>query len=227
MAGVERLTRAGHFTGVVLNPLVGELKGDDVPAAVRMRCYRVLHDEGLLGEGDRDEALWRDVGYDLRDVFEVIPLDMRMFYAGPREAIMHAVYRQNHGFTDLVIGRRHADAPYDDGSPIWADFEAQAVFDELPAALEIRPVKIGFAAFYESVGRVDLSEKHPREHPLVVSGTEIRNQILMGKCPDHRILRPQIAKLLIEAAAPGRRCETRHAIPQAGRTRADADRGAP
>src|SRR5262245_53423980 len=56
VAGAERLTREGWFTGVVLNPLVGELKGDDVPALTRMRCYRVLHDRGLLGEGDKDEA---------------------------------------------------------------------------------------------------------------------------------------------------------------------------
>ena len=104
VAGAERLTRDGAFTGVVLNPLIGELKGDDVPAAVRMRCYRALHDHRLLGVGDRDDSLWSQVGYELADVFEVIPLDIKMFYGGPREAIMHAVYRQNHGFSDLVIG---------------------------------------------------------------------------------------------------------------------------
>ena len=59
MAGAERLTREGHFTGVVLNPLVGELKGDDVPAVTRMRCYKVLHDRCLLGQGDKDEDLWQ------------------------------------------------------------------------------------------------------------------------------------------------------------------------
>ena len=202
VAGVERLTREGQFTGVVLNPLIGELKDDDVPAAVRMRCYGALRDLALLGEGDRDEALWREVGYDLLDVFEVIPLDMKMFYGGPREAIMHAVYRQNHGFTDLVIGRKHADAPYDDGCPIWGDFEAQTIFDALPGGLEIRPAKIGFAAFYESLGRVDLTENHPGERPLAISGTRVREQLARGEYPDPRILRPEVAKILIEAQTP-------------------------
>jgi sulfate adenylyltransferase len=199
VAGVERLTREGFFTGVVLMPLVGELKGDDVPAAVRMRCYRVLHDRKLLGEGDKDEALWGSVGYDLNEVFEVIALDMKMFYGGPKEAIMHAIYRQNHGFTDLVIGRKHADAPFDDGSPIWGDFDAQAVFDALPGELHIRPCKIGFAAYYESIGRIDLTDHHPDEKPFAISGTKVRAQLQNGERPDARILRPEIAEILIEA----------------------------
>src|SRR5690606_30466704 len=161
VAGGERLTREGHFTGVVLMPLVGELKGDDVPAATRMRCYRKLHEDKLLGQGDKDEKLWESVGYDLNEVFELIALDMKMFYGGPNEAIMHAIYRQNHGFTDLVIGRKHADAPFDDGTPIWGDFDAQEIFDHLPGELHLRPCKIGFAAFYESLGRVDLTDNHP------------------------------------------------------------------
>src|SRR5262249_18480089 len=82
VAGAERLTAEGHFTGVVLNPLVGELKGDDVPAVVRMRCYRELHDRQLLGQGDKDEAIWRRAGYDLPEVFELIGLDIKMFYGG-------------------------------------------------------------------------------------------------------------------------------------------------
>jgi sulfate adenylyltransferase len=199
VAGAERLTREGYFTGVVLNPLVGELKGDDVPAAVRMRCYRTLHDRRLLGEGDKDEDLWRSVGYDLAEVFEVIALDIKMFYGGPKEAIMHAIYRQNHGFSDLVIGRRHADAPYEDGSPIWGDFDAQAIFDELPGELHLRPCKIGFAAFYESLGRVDLTDHHPDEKPFSISGTKVREQLQRGERPDPRILRPEIAEILIQA----------------------------
>ena len=199
VAGVERLTREGSFTGVVLMPLVGELKGDDVPAAVRMRCYRALHDLKLLGEGDKDEALWQSVGYDLTEVFEVIALDIRMFYGGPKEAIMHAIYRQNHGFSDLVIGRKHADAPYDDGSPIWGDFDAQHVFDDLPGELHIRPCKIGFAAYYQSIGRIDLTDAHPSEKPFAISGTQVREQLQRGEKPDPRILRPEIAEILIQA----------------------------
>jgi sulfate adenylyltransferase len=199
VAGAERLTGAGHFTGVVLNPLVGELKGDDVPAAMRMRCYRALHDKGLLGQGDKDEALWQRVGYDLTEVFELIGLDIKMFYGGPSEAVMHAIYRQNYGFSDLVIGRKHADAPYEDGKPIWGDFDAQEVFEALPGELHIQPCKIGFAAFYESLGRVDLEERHPNEKPYSISGTKVREQLRGGERPDPRIMRPEIADILIEA----------------------------
>ncbi len=199
VAGAERLTREGHFTGVVLNPLVGELKGDDVPAVVRMRCYRALHDQRLLGQGDKDEALWAAAGYDLADVFELIGLDIKMFYGGPSEAVMHAIYRQNYGFSDLVIGRKHADAPYDDGTPIWGDFDAQQVFDELSGELHLRPCRIGFAAFYASLGRVDLTERHPDEKPVVVSGTQVRAQLQRGEHPDPRIMRPEIADILITA----------------------------
>ena len=199
VAGAERLTGEGYLTGVVLNPLVGELKGDDVPAAMRMRCYRKLHDDRLLGQGDQDESLWEKAGYSLGDVFELIGLDIKMFYGGPSEAIMHGIYRQNYGFSDIVIGRKHADAPYEDGSPIWGDFDAHDVFDHLPGDLKIRPCKIGFAAFYESLGRVDLTERHGDEKPVSVSGTKVREQLKSGQRPDVRIMRPEIADLLIDA----------------------------
>jgi sulfate adenylyltransferase len=199
VAGAERLTREGAFTGVVLNPLVGELKGDDVPAMIRMRAYRLLHDLRLLGQGDADRDLWQRVGYELADVFELIGLDIKMFYGGPKEAVMHAIYRQNYGFSDLVVGRKHADAPYEDGKAIWGDFDAQAIFDHLGGDLRVRPCKIGFAAFYESIGRVDLTDLHPGETPLTVSGTKVREQLQRGERPDSRILRPEIAEVLIEA----------------------------
>jgi len=199
VAGAEVLTAAGHYTGVVLNPLVGELKGDDVPAAMRMRCYRELHDHRLLGEGDKDEALWRKTGYDISEVFELIGLDIKMFYGGPSEAVMHAIYRQNYGFSNLVIGRKHADAPYDDGSPIWGDFDAQEVFGELQGELHLEPVKIGFAAFYESLGRAAPTERHPDEKPFSISGTKVRELLKSGEHPDARIMRPSVADILIEA----------------------------
>lgn len=121
---------------------------------------------------------------------------------------MHGIYRQNHGFSDLVIGRKHADAPYEDGRPIWGDFDAQTIFENLHGDLRVKPCKIGFAAYYESMGRVDLTDNHPGEAPLTVSGTRVREQLQRGEAPDSRILRPEIAEILIEsyreARQPGR-----------------------
>jgi len=198
VAGVEQLTRQGYYAGVVLNPLVGELKGDDVPARVRMTCYRELHDKQLLGQGDKDEALWKERGYDLTEVFELVGLDIKMLYGGPKEAVMHGIYRQNHGFTDIVIGRKHADAPYDDGKAIWGDFDAQEIFLNLNGALQIRPCNIGFAAYYDSAKRVDLMDNHPDEKPVVISGSAVREALTGGQRPDPRILRPEIADILID-----------------------------
>ena len=197
VAGVEQLTRTGYYAGGGLNPLVGELKGDDVPASVRMQCYRALHDRELLGQGDKDEALWKERGYDLTEVFELVGLDIKMLYGGPKEAVMHGIYRQNHGFTDIVIGRKHADAPYDDGKAIWGDFDAQEIFQNLSGALQIRPCNIGFAAYYDSVKRVDLMDEHPDEKPVVISGSKVREALTTGERPDPRILRPEIADILI------------------------------
>ncbi len=197
VAGIEQLTEQGYFAGVVLNPLIGELKGDDVPARTRMRCYRTLHDEKLLGKGDKNDALWERRGYDLTEVFELVGLDIKMLYGGPKEAVMHAIYRQNLGFTDIVIGRKHADAPYDDGKPIWGDFDAQEIFDNLKGDLRIRPCKIGFAAYYDSVGRVDLMDSHKEEKPVIISGSKVREALTAGERPDSRILRPEIADILI------------------------------
>ncbi|MFN7954536.1 MAG: sulfate adenylyltransferase [bacterium] len=196
--GVETLTRQGLYAGVVLNPLVGELKGDDVDAATRMRTYAALKNNRALGQGDSDRALWESVGYDLNDVFALVGLDIRMFYGGPSEAIMHSIYRQNHGFTHLVIGRKHADAPYHDKTPIWGDFDAQQIFEDLPGDLQVKPVKVGFAAYYESMGRVDLTENHPNEKPFSISGTQIRAELDAGNRPDERIMRPETADILIE-----------------------------
>jgi len=191
VAGVEILTRGGQFTGAVLNPLIGELKGDDVPA-------RELHDRELLGEGDKDISLWEGRGYDLNEVFELVGLDIKMLYGGPKEAVMHAIYRQNHGFTDIVIGRKHADAPFDDGKAIWGDFDAQEIFTRLRGDLRIQPCNIGFAAYYESLGRVDLMENHTDEKPLFISGSAVREALTSGNRPDARVLRPEIADILIE-----------------------------
>ena len=197
--GGQVLTAQGLFAAIVLNPLMGELKGDDVPAAMRMLCYRKLHSDRLLGEGDKDEALWERIGYDLSEVFELIGLDIKMFYGGPKEAVMHGIYRQNYGFSHLIIGRKHADAPYEDGSAIWGDFDAQEIFQNLKGHLAISTVNVGFAAFYESLDRVDLNENHPDEKPVSVSGTKVREQLKAGQRPDVRIMRPEVADILIQA----------------------------
>ena len=197
--GVETLTRAGLYAGVILNPLVGQLKNDDVDAATRVRTYRMLRDGRLLGQGDSDRKLWDSVGYDLNDVFELVTLDQKMFYGGPAEAIMHSIYRQNHGFSHIVIGRKHADAPYFDKSAIWGDFDAQEVFGQLRGELHTKPVKVGFAAYYESIGRVDLTENHKGEEPYSISGTKLRGQLVDGERPDVRIIRPEVADILIES----------------------------
>jgi sulfate adenylyltransferase len=200
VAGLERLTREGHFAGAALNPLVGETKGDDVDAATRMRTYRALIDNKALGQGDKDEALWKKVGYDLTDQLILLGLDIKMFYAGPKEAIMHAIYRQNFGFTDIVIGRKHADAPYDDGKDIWDGLAAQRKFDELKGELLIKPVKVGFAAYYEELGRVGLvDECAPKGYKQVsISGRELREKLRAGQAPDPRVMRPETANILIE-----------------------------
>jgi sulfate adenylyltransferase len=197
--GAEELTRRGLYAGVVLNPLVGELKSDDVDAATRMKTYIALQKSRGLGQGDSDAALWGEVGYDINDVFELIGLDIKMFYGGPAEAVMHGIYRQNHGFSHIIIGRKHADAPYFDGTAIWGDFDAQDVFGQLGGHLAIQPVKVGFAAFYESIGRVDLTERHPDEKPYAISGTKVRETLVAGERPDPRIMRPSTADVLIEA----------------------------
>lgn len=200
VVGLERLTREGHFAGAVLNPLVGETKGDDVDAATRMRTYRAIVDNKVLGQGDTDDSLWQKVGRSFHDHLVLLGLDIKMFYGGPKEAIMHGIYRQNFGFTDIIIGRKHADAPYDDGKDIWDGLAAQRKFDELHGELLIKPVKVGFAAFYEELGRVGLVEEYAAKgfHPVSISGRELREKLRAGVLPDPRIMRPETARILIE-----------------------------
>jgi len=199
--GLETLLREGLNAGACLNPLIGETKGDDVNAEVRMHTYEALIDNRSLGEGDSDAALWGPRGEKVPDRVLLLGLDIKMFYGGPKEAIMHGVYRQNFGFTDIVIGRKHADAPYHDGTPIWGDFDAQEIFHKLKGDLKIKPLKVGFAAYYESAGRVDLMELHKDEKPLFISGKDVRKTLLEGKTVDPRIMRESTSRILSEAMA--------------------------
>ena len=200
VVGLERLTREGHFTGAVLNPLVGETKQDDVDAVTRMKTYRALIDGKALGQGDTDEELWKKVGRPFSDHVLLLGLDIKMFYAGPKEAVMHAIYRQNFGFTDIIIGRKHADAPYDDKGEIWDGLAAHRKFDELKGELLINPVKVGFAAYYAELGRVGMVEEHAPKgwKPVNISGTDLRDKLKRGELPDPGIMRPETARVLAE-----------------------------
>ena len=197
--GAETILREnGKKTGVILNPLVGQLKGDDVPAATRMDTYEALVAGRFLGQGDCDEQLWKDKGQDLNDNLELIGLDIRMFYGGPAEAVMHAIYRQNLGFTHFIIGRKHADAPFDDKSAIWGDFDAQEIFTKLGGELAIKTVNVGFAAFFEELGRVGLVAENKDKTMVGISGTKMREILNNGEMPDDRVMRPSTAKVLVE-----------------------------
>jgi sulfate adenylyltransferase len=199
--GLETLLRAGHNAGACLNPLIGETKGDDVDADVRMHTYEVLIQNRVLGDGDSDQGLWGPRGESVPDRVILLGLDIKMFYGGPKEAVMHGIYRQNFGFTDIIIGRKHADAPYHDGKPIWGDFDAQEIFNHLGGELKIHPLLVGFAAYYPSIGRVDLMDNHKDEKPLFISGKEVRKALLEGQPVDPRVMRESTAAILTAAMA--------------------------
>lgn len=195
---MENLTKDGFFTGVILNPLVGETKSDDIPADVRMKTYEALIENKLLGYGDKDSEFWKKKDYDLDDQMLLVGLDIKMFYAGPKEAVMHAVYRQNHGFTDLIIGRKHADAPFDDGTAAWGDFDAQEKFDHLKGKLLIKPFKVGFAAYFEELGKVALVDiyKDKGFRQVTIAGKALREKLVNGDPVDERIMRKPVADIL-------------------------------
>jgi len=197
--GLETLLREGKNAGAVLNPLIGETKGDDVSAEIRMQTYEALIDGRGMGKGDSDPDLWGPRAESVPDRVALLGLDIKMFYGGPSEAVMHAIYRQNMGYTNIVIGRKHADAPYADGTAIWGDFDAQEIFNNLNGDLKIQPVNVGFAAFYESLGRVDLMKNHSDEKPVFISGKDVRATLLKGEMVDSRIMRESTSKILAEA----------------------------
>jgi sulfate adenylyltransferase len=194
--GLETLIRDGKNAGAVLNPLIGETKGDDVNAEIRMQTYEALIDQRQLGDGDSDQSLWGPRNEQVPDRVLLLGLDIKMFYGGPKEAVMHAIYRQNMGYTHIIIGRKHADAPFANGEAIWGDFDAHQIFDKLGGDLQITPLKVGFAAYYESCGRVDLTERHPGEKPVSISGKDIRATLLKGEQVDGRVMRPSTSQIL-------------------------------
>lgn len=193
-----RSLKEGEKVGVFLNPLVGQLKGDDVPAHTRMETYEALLAGGFLGEGDADEELWKSRGQNLKEQTILAGLDMRMFYGGPAEAVMHSIYRQNMGITNFIVGRKHADAPYDDKTAIWGDFDAQENFAKLGGELSIKPVKVGFAAYFEEIKKVGLVTENKGKTKVSISGTKMREMLNRGEMPDARLMRPSTAQVLIK-----------------------------
>ena len=196
---LEKLLKEGKNAGAVLNPLIGETKGDDVNAEIRMQTYETLISERQMGDGDSDAELWGSRSESVPDRVKLLGLDIKMFYGGPKEAVMHGIYRQNMGYTHIVIGRKHADAPFKDGTAIWGDFDAQEIFENLNGDLKIEPVKVGFAAYYESMGRVDLMENHKDDKPVFISGKDVRATLQKGEQVDPRIMRESTSRILVDA----------------------------
>ncbi len=166
--------------GLVIHMLLGKLKPGDIPADVRDAAIRKMIELYF----PPNTALVNGYGFD-------------MLYAGPREALLHAVFRQNMGATHFIIGRDHAGV-----GDYYGAFEAQEVFDTLPdGALEIELFKADHTAYSKKLNKVVMMREapdHTKEDFVLLSGTAVREMLGEGKAPPEEFSRPEVAQILMD-----------------------------